>query len=285
MAKHTNKTNHILNLLSGDPKKKEKEEEHSGASTEPPVLPKGKKAADSNLIEEEQTKVVVDVINKKDDEKINEELVNDINSALEEELQEYEQAKGSVLSQEPEIAVDLDLGDDTEDEEDYGSLFAGESTLTEEYATDQKEFIDEQKDSIEDQKDFVIDQDKEDLPDIVSDEKQEEVEETKEELVDVCKDEEDPDKNEEVSYITINVMEKLVDLKALEYMNKFGVCTCDRCVADVKALALTNLNAKYVVSEKSSVAPLINFYERKFESDLVVQLTKACITVDENPHH
>ena len=68
-------------------------------------------------------------------------------------------------------------------------------------------------------------------------------------------------------------------------MEKFGNCMCPRCVADVKAYALTHLPAKYVVIQSSGVFPLLNFYADKYSGQVLVELTKACIVVKENPHH
>ncbi len=45
----------------------------------------------------------------------------------------------------------------------------------------------------------------------------------------------------------VNVMLGLVEEKAERYVKMFGLCPCPRGVADVKALALTRLPAKYVV--------------------------------------
>ncbi|UQT48929.1 late competence development ComFB family protein [Flavonifractor plautii] len=45
----------------------------------------------------------------------------------------------------------------------------------------------------------------------------------------------------------VNVMLGLVEEKAERYVKMFGLCPCPRCVADVKALALTRLLTKYVV--------------------------------------
>ena len=86
-------------------------------------------------------------------------------------------------------------------------------------------------------------------------------------------------------YQYLNIMEHVVNSKVEEYMQKFDVCTCGRCVADVKALALTHLPAKYIVVEPPAVSPLLNFYSNRFSQQIIVELTKACSIVKENPHH
>ncbi len=87
------------------------------------------------------------------------------------------------------------------------------------------------------------------------------------------------------AYQYLNIMEHVVNIKVEEYMQKFDVCTCGRCIADVKALALTHLPAKYIVVEPPAVSPLLNFYSNKFSQQVIVELTKACSIVKENPHH
>lgn len=87
------------------------------------------------------------------------------------------------------------------------------------------------------------------------------------------------------SFQYINVMEQAVDGRAEEYMEKLGICTCSRCVADVKALSLTHLPAKYIVAEPPAVSPLLNFYSTKYSQQIIVELTKACSVIRENPHH
>ena len=80
-------------------------------------------------------------------------------------------------------------------------------------------------------------------------------------------------------------MEKLVVEKMDDYVRMFSDCKCPRCQADIKALSLTHLRPKYIVVDKSAASPLINFYSRKLSGDVVVQLTKACLQVNSEPHH
>ncbi len=88
---------------------------------------------------------------------------------------------------------------------------------------------------------------------------------------------------EDVSYI--NIMQALVDEKAPSYIKKFGLCTCKHCEADVKALTLTNLVPKYVVLSKLDRIPMLTVYEGRYSSTIFAQLTRACKTVMDHPHH
>lgn len=83
----------------------------------------------------------------------------------------------------------------------------------------------------------------------------------------------------------VNVMEALVEEKASKYINMFGVCACDRCVSDVKALALSNLPPKYAVMQKGHVVPMLTVYEGRFSTALTSQIIGACKKVMQEPRH
>ena len=92
-------------------------------------------------------------------------------------------------------------------------------------------------------------------------------------------------KEPEDDFVTVNVMERLVKERAPRYIKQFHLCECSRCLADVTALALTGLPAKYVVINRNAVSPLMNFYTVKYAGIVTVEVTKACMTVQANPHH
>ncbi len=83
----------------------------------------------------------------------------------------------------------------------------------------------------------------------------------------------------------VNVMQALVEEKVPKYLKMFELCTCDRCTADVKALTLTNLPAKYAVMEKGNVIPMLTVYEGRYNQTLIAQILKACDVVMKNPRH
>ena len=83
----------------------------------------------------------------------------------------------------------------------------------------------------------------------------------------------------------LNVMQVLVEERAPKYVKMFGLCQCERCMADVKAYTLNHLPNKYVVIEKGDLIPRLTVYEGKFISDVTAQLLQACKVVMERPHH
>lgn len=89
----------------------------------------------------------------------------------------------------------------------------------------------------------------------------------------------------EEDFCPVNVMQLLVDEKCMRYVKMFDMCDCSRCVADVKALALTNLQPKYMVMRSSEVVPMLTVYERRFHAAITAQLISACKVVLDHPRH
>ena len=95
---------------------------------------------------------------------------------------------------------------------------------------------------------------------------------------------EDPPEAES-DFVRLNIMEHIVQEKIICFMRQFDVCTCDRCVADVVALTLNGLAPKYIVVDRAAAAPLSDFYTNKFIADVTVEAMKACATIRDNPRH
>lgn len=94
------------------------------------------------------------------------------------------------------------------------------------------------------------------------------------------------DRFQDKEYRFLNVMEQLLMRQNLEsVLTQYEVCTCPRCMSDVCALALTGLPAKYVVTSKDSISPLISYYENKYKIPVLTELMKACNKVRQNPRH
>lgn len=84
----------------------------------------------------------------------------------------------------------------------------------------------------------------------------------------------------------INVMEELIMQHDLDQiLRQYNVCTCTRCKADVCALTLSGLPAKYVVAGSHSLSPVLNYYKNRYRISILAELSKACTTVREHPHH
>lgn len=94
---------------------------------------------------------------------------------------------------------------------------------------------------------------------------------------------EEKSNHDDLTYV--NVMQELVEEKAMKYIKMFGMCQCERCVIDVKATALNNLTPKYVVMKKGEMIPRITLYEGRFNTTVTAQLLNACKLVMDNPRH
>ena len=83
----------------------------------------------------------------------------------------------------------------------------------------------------------------------------------------------------------VNILQELVDEQCQYYIQNMMNCTCSRCIADMKALALTNLPAKYVVLSKPQKNAFMSVYAARYEKLLSVQLMRSCVVINESPHH
>lgn len=89
----------------------------------------------------------------------------------------------------------------------------------------------------------------------------------------------------EPDYVMLNVMQRVVEDKIIYFMKQFEVCTCDRCKADTIALTLSGLPAKYRIVDKHAVDPLVSYYTSRLISQVTVEALKACTQVKDNPRH
>lgn len=89
----------------------------------------------------------------------------------------------------------------------------------------------------------------------------------------------------EPDFVRVNVIEEVVKDKIIYFMRQFDVCTCERCIQDTIALTLNGILPKYIVTTPAAVAPLMSFYTNRYITDVTVEATKACMIVKENPRH
>ncbi len=221
MEQKSNKTDHVLNLLSGTKKKDKKK-----VTTEP-------------IQEQKTAEDVSDVIQKELEKELEKELAKELDNmvpALEETLE------------------NLPVQENLSQEEDKSDI-EGE----------QIENQDKNKSNVEEVQTESTDIARETITEPIQ-----------EEVAQNTKTEE---------YEFINVMEHVVSVHAKEYMDMFDTCSCSRCKADVIAYSLTHLPSKYIVVNVEEKIPLMSFYEKKYASQMRVELIKACMVVKENPHH
>lgn len=82
-----------------------------------------------------------------------------------------------------------------------------------------------------------------------------------------------------------NVAEIIANEKVYDIINRMGVCTCEKCLCDVLAIALNSLQPKYVTSDAGRQYIQLDAYKKQFETDVEIALMKACQTVKASPSH
>lgn len=83
-----------------------------------------------------------------------------------------------------------------------------------------------------------------------------------------------------------NYMEIIIDEKMPKILKNYtNICKCDKCIQDIKAIALNNLKPKYVVTEKGLVYTRTNELALQFEIDVTREIIKAIEIVSKNPKH
>lgn len=84
----------------------------------------------------------------------------------------------------------------------------------------------------------------------------------------------------------VNVMQEILKGEDIfQYMVLGGCCTCERCQADVLAAALTRLPSKYVVMYRKSTSPRISYYHERYKMDIFTAIMRAINDVKTHPHH
>jgi competence protein ComFB len=83
-----------------------------------------------------------------------------------------------------------------------------------------------------------------------------------------------------------NYMEEVVDVLLPDLLKEYNnICTCEKCIEDIKAIALNRLKPCYVVTRKGLLYTKIDEMAIQFKADVFNELTKAIISVTNNPKH
>lgn len=83
-----------------------------------------------------------------------------------------------------------------------------------------------------------------------------------------------------------NHMESVAQQALKEYMTKVPLpCTCERCLADILALALNQLPAKYYVSLKGEILTQWESQSRPDQAKVIAAVARAAKQVEITPSH
>lgn len=83
-----------------------------------------------------------------------------------------------------------------------------------------------------------------------------------------------------------NSMETFVEIKLPELLLRYkDICKCEKCIEDIKAIALNNLKPLYSSSDKGNTYIKLNTLNNQFMTDVTKELTKAIEIVSKNQRH
>ncbi|MBL4930748.1 MULTISPECIES: late competence development ComFB family protein [Clostridium] len=83
-----------------------------------------------------------------------------------------------------------------------------------------------------------------------------------------------------------NCMEDIVNNVITIVLNDYKeMCKCEKCIQDIKAIALNNLKPLYAVTSEGMVYSKMKELENQFRIDVINQLVSATEMVLKNPKH
>lgn len=86
-------------------------------------------------------------------------------------------------------------------------------------------------------------------------------------------------------YVVHNTTEELVDLYLKDCIRQAQVCSCDRCQADIAALALNQLPTHYVATTTGDAYVRMNAMSTQSQADIITAIMTAAQLVKERPNH
>jgi len=83
----------------------------------------------------------------------------------------------------------------------------------------------------------------------------------------------------------ININEEFVKQCVRKTIKDLGGCQCDICFSNACAIALNELQPRYVTSRRGQLLTEIDKTKVANQADITVEATKAVMKVMKNPHH
>ena len=84
----------------------------------------------------------------------------------------------------------------------------------------------------------------------------------------------------------VNLYERIVkEMIEEQIKDNPEFCSCEVCMADAMAIALNQLPAHYVVSDKGAIITKSNLLDTQKRTDLLVVIRRALMLVKEQPRH
>ena len=245
MAKKTNKTSHVLNLITGS-----QPPVASSGETQPSSSASGETQQEGSVAEEpvRVPSANVTVVDPREEGKLAEEIQKNLIQELEKEQTEEQAEQPGEPEEQSEEQTEEQPEEQSEEQ-------------TEEQSEEQSE----------EQTEEQTEQPKTNAGTPVQKEPEQQEEQ---------KQEDGPSYR-----VVNIMEEILTPELILDALKSNDTCTCSRCQADVKALMLTRLPPKYIVADNTTVPMLLTFYRNKFRVAVLSQSMRACMEVKEHPRH
>lgn len=96
---------------------------------------------------------------------------------------------------------------------------------------------------------------------------------------------EDITKEEQGEMILVNMVEEMVRDTVDIIIQTMDMCDCRVCRLNACAIALNNLKPRYVTTAKGRALAKISAEKTSCQTDVLVETTKALLTVKEHPLH
>jgi len=86
-------------------------------------------------------------------------------------------------------------------------------------------------------------------------------------------------------HVSANISEDLIDIYLDSCIRTSGVCGCERCRADIRALALNSMPPHYAVTDLGDAYVRLDGMSVQSQADIITIIMNAINVVKKNPRH
>lgn len=87
------------------------------------------------------------------------------------------------------------------------------------------------------------------------------------------------------NFVSKNISEDLVDIYLDSCIRSSNICKCDRCRADIRALALNAMPPHYVVTDLGDAYVRLDAMSTQSQADIIATIASAINVVKDSPRH
>jgi len=87
------------------------------------------------------------------------------------------------------------------------------------------------------------------------------------------------------NFVSKNISEELIDIHLDGCIRSTDVCDCERCRADIRAMALNAMPPLYVVTDLGDAYVRLDAMSIQSQADIITAIMNAINTVKKNPRH